>query len=204
MNRTDILKRLDAGPLLSGLRNCHHVGLTSVVLDEREDGSLSRIFFAESYSTMDRVFRPDGHMVIGAHNHDKPIRFTTLFGSPRHLSIYTDYPGVAPRVTWYRYPFESAMNSGEFGLLEPRPFFVTVAIHDLDNTYMDTREIHTVIASPMTAWHCDERPKEPIKKHVWSPRPDLKLDSRGLYLEMTKDQLEWTRKHLIAASSSDK
>jgi hypothetical protein len=199
MKADEVYRRLLGRPLKSGFRNCHHMGLTSVVLDEREDGTLSRIFYAEPNCTMDRIFRPDGHMVIGAHNHDKPIRFTRLFGNPRHVSLFTDYPGVSPRSLWFRYPFESAINSGESGLLDPRAFQVEVSIHDLDNTYMDTRQVHTVLTSPMSAWHCDEFPKEDVKKHVWSPLPGLKLDSRGLYVAMAEAELEQTRQALISA-----
>lgn len=200
MTKLEILARLRSAPLLSGVFNCHNIGLTSVVLDERKDGSLSRIFFATETCTLDRIFKPDGHMTVGAHNHDKGIKFTTLFGNPRHVSLYVNYSFDFPEMRWYRYPFVSALDSGEFGLLSPRSFLVKVTIHDLDNTYMGTDQIHTVTCNPFSAWHCDESSKEDVKKHVWSPRPDLTLDSTNLYIPMSEVELEVTRQLLIQNS----
>ena len=196
MTRADIIDRLASGPLLSGLRNCHHKGLHSVVLDERRDGSLSRIFMATDVCSMDRIFRTDGHMVVGAHNHDKGIKFTLLYGEAWHVTLNTDAIN-SNSDPWYRYEFTSAIDSGSFGLLTPRKLMVSVGITNLDGTYMDVHAIHTVMCQPWTAWHCDEGPKQPVKKHVWSPRPDLVLDPAGLYLSMDEPELETMRQILL-------
>ena len=196
MTRRQVLERLRSAPLKSGLLNCHHVGLHSVVLDERADGSLSRIFFTTNTSRMDRVCLPSGHLVIGAHNHDKPIRFTALYGKAWHLSLDTEaIRSDSP--LWHRYPFASHLETGQFALGDPRAFRVTVRLSDLDGTYLSTKDIHTVVAPPCAAWHCDEGPREDVKKYIWSPRPDLKLDDTGLYQPMGEDLLESARQYVI-------
>lgn len=196
MNRREILDKLNSAPLKSGLRNCHHVGLHSVVMEERPNGSLSRIFFTTDESTMDRPFRPDGHLTVGAHNHDKGVRFTLLAGRAWHLWVDTDrIDAISP--VWFRYPFNSAIDSGKFGIGEQRRLHVSVTVGNLDNTYMSTSQTHTVLATPRTAWHCDEGPKEPKQKYIWSPRGDLELDATGLYQPMSAAELEESRELLL-------
>jgi hypothetical protein len=177
------------GSAVSGLANCHHKGLYSIVLREREGGQLDRVFYASNLHTMDRVFRPDGHFTIGAHNHDKPLEFKVIFGDVYHILLLR---GDRCYVRMYKYPFnKSALETGEFSIGEPEPQLCAIHLLPLDYTKMDTRTLHSVLVpSTSAAWLVTEGPQVETQRYIYSPRPDLKLDNNGLYIPLDQKSIK--------------
>jgi hypothetical protein len=187
MTNEEILYRLRLRQVEGGLLNCHAIGVHSLVLKKRADGSLSRIFMTAHYHPLGRLFGPDGHFVIGAHNHDKPLRFRVLYGDVWNVALQAARSGEQ-RWTLYRYAFGSALDGGEFAVgLACECYGFGLAVHPLDGLAMQTNESHTlIVSSPAAAWLVDEGPAEPVKKYIWSPRRDLTIQRHAnLYRPMT-------------------
>lgn len=188
--RRELVQRLRAFRVESGLINCHHIGLHSVILDHRADGSLLRIFYAAENHTMDKLFLPDGRFVVAAHNHNKRLRFTTLFGEVWNVSLRLPLSWRGFHVSLIQYPFTSGMTTGEFVLGKPRQYQAEIALFPIDGYDMSTRKAHTVLVPSRTAaWLVDEGPEEEVPKSIYSPVP-LTLDITDLYLPMDRLNLE--------------
>ncbi len=182
----EIVARLEARAVLSGLLDCHIRGLHSIVLEERADGSLLRIFYATARANMDRLFSHNGHFQLGAHNHDKELSFKVLHGQVYNVSLDFAADLDQRAMNLFRYPFRSALTSGAFGLGPADGVRMLLSIQPLDSVTMRVTQIHTVlIASSKAVWVVDEGPRDPLaEKFIYSPRPDLTLDSTDLYRPM--------------------
>lgn len=178
------------GDVQSGLLNCHHFGLHSLVLEKRPDGSLLRVFVTTPAHRLDRLFNQEGHFTLGAHNHDKTLDFTVLVGNVCHVSLCG--LAVEPHAAHplYRYRFGSAIEGGSFTLGQPERWSARIQIEPMDGTRMRSVDVHTVlVSSPWAAWAVDEGPCEDVEKAIYSPRPDLSVEKLGnlsqLYQAMT-------------------
>lgn len=192
---SEVKARLTAGEIESGLWNCHHHGLHSIVLETRSDGSLLRIFFTSPEHQMGKVFNSQGHFIIGAHNHDKPCGFAVLYGDIWNVDLSV---GIG-RYPLYRYRFPSGIDGNGFTLGEPRKFFGNIRLEPIDGKYMSTKDIHTVlVATPKAAWVVDERVREPVAKYIYSPKIGLSLDANGLYGPMTASEVKTCADEVLA------
>lgn len=168
-----LIDQLKEGAVESGLFDCHHRGLHSIVLNTRPDGSLVRIFFADHSHKMGKLYDENGHFTLGAHNHDKPIKFTHLYGNV----VNVDFGNSRGAEQLYRYPFVSALETGEFGLGTPEKEHKWVScVRPIDEVEMGTKDVHTVmVLTGEAAWLVDEGPREKVQKYIYSPHKDLSL-----------------------------
>jgi len=197
--RKMIRERLEAGRVESGRHNCHHIGLHSVVVETRGDRSLLRIFYTTPNHGMRWLFQPGDeaypglHFVFGAHNHNKALDFTLLYGNVYNVEVaLKNYPSGHQWHGWI-YPFyQSALLEGGFKLGDPEPVGGSMVWAGINGKHLETSDIHTVVvpwATPGGGWVVDEGPPEDVPKVILSGRPDLRLDPTGMYQEMTPEEL---------------
>jgi len=184
--KKEVIEKLEAG-LKSGLWNCHVPGLHSVILEEKLDGSLVRIFFTDSRHRLNELFTPTGHFTLGAHNHDKELCFTSLYGDVLNVDVVLSR--LAPN-TLYQYDFQSALTTGEFSLGAPKMVGAIILVRPIDGVCMQPESVHTVLVNtPHAAWLVEEGPTVPLQKQIYSPREDLQLSKEGLYQSMSERNL---------------
>lgn len=188
---TSLSSRLYWRNVKSGLFNCHHKGLHSLVLEERPDGSLLRIFYATNEHTMDKLYRDDGHFVIGAHNHDKALAFTTLYGDVQNVEVAIRMTKEKGSWKGYMYPFiTSALLEGGFKIGQPEECSAELIWSPINGKRLATTDVHTVVVPGRSgAWLIEEGPKQDAPKWILSPQRGLALDSEGLYLPMNPQEI---------------
>lgn len=184
----------------SGLHNCHAFGVESLVLRTNRDGSLIRIFHATGTHTLQRLFRDNGHFVVGVHNHNKALRLRRLFGDIWNVELR---PTSTPEASClYRYPFTSALNNPDgFNLGKPVIRRMSITTRRLIDVAMRPHDTHTVLVPASTAaWLVEEGPTVPnFQKYIYSPKSDLSLNSVGLYIPMNPRHLHLTCDAILEA-----
>ncbi len=183
----DQLRRRD---VVGGLKNCHHHGLYSLVLDKQEDGSLRRIFATDWMHSMDKLFTNRGHFTIGPHNHDKALSFTLLYGMAWNVGLTLQPWWQQGDCLLFKYPFVSGLETGNFQLGPPVKAIASMEIQPLDGKRLISSDIHTVLVPVrLAAWLVEEGPVEDVQKFIYSLRDDLKLDITGLYQPMSPQDI---------------
>ncbi len=184
MTKADLILRLKTRECVSGLRNCHHIGLHSLVLQERPDGSLLRIFYTTPNHRMRELYEPGGHFTIGAHNHNKQLHFITLYGNVYNVELAVKMSEDNGQWKGYRYPFhQSALLEGGFSLGEPEAVSGELIWAPIHQKSLETSDVHTVVVhGDHGAWLVNEGPPQDTPKSIFSPRSDLNLCADGLYL----------------------
>lgn len=168
---------------ISGLQNCHLLGLYSLVLEDRVSDSVGmrRVFYAGRDCEMGLWEGND--FTLKPHNHRQDIRLTKLFGNVANLTL--DF-GRDDLLLW-RYRFTSALLTGEFSVEREEDQYCGLHSPNLLDKPLDLRwsDVHTVVAAPYSAWMVEEFAKAPAGiERCYSRSANLTLNSFGLYLPM--------------------
>ncbi len=205
MDRKELMRRLRATSVESGLLNCHHKGAHSLIVDTRPDGSLTRIFFTTPEHGLNWLYDKSGHMVLGAHNHDKALSFTTLYGSVYNVEFAVQMTVEKGGWKGFMYEFKSsALLTGGFSLGDPQPCSATVIWSPIDGKRLETSDIHTVVVPLRSAaWLVEEGPKQDVQKWILSPRNDLTLDATDLYQPMNDRDIGAACNRILSGMESE-
>lgn len=178
------------GRFISGFLNCHLPELHSYVIRERVSDCSGMIrIFHNTGSSMSSLVKEDGDYRVAPHNHQQDIRLFMLSGSVVNVNfeVHNYAPG---RRSTFEYWFGSALKSGEF----------SIHFHDMAEMFIDdistipesgivlnSKQVHTVVAAPGSAWLVAEGQIAPAKQRsvCYSKKPNLKLNSAGLYIPMS-------------------
>lgn len=193
--------------IISGLANCHVLGLYSYVLKPRESDTdgMWRIFFApKSCESLNGLWKEDGSdFRLLPHNHRQDISLHGLFGSAVNVSIRKMFSGLPGRGILHRYGFGSALLDGSFSLhpcgsiwlpdLNDRSVICASGVH------LHWSDTHTVIADSASAWLVIEGAIAPAgsKSFCYSRREDLRLSGDGLYVPIPANELASHTKALL-------
>lgn len=167
-----------------GIRNCHAVGVDSLVLKRWRGGGMLRMFVTRP----GHGWAPDGdRFPLAPHDHRFRITLRHLFGDVRHRLFA---PADDGRV-FHRYRFTSAM--GGTTPMAEREAVVRLAerVEPLaGRVCLDEMAIHTVdVTSEWAAWLVFEGVDRQPKNALFSPDESFTVDASGLYQPMSKDEI---------------
>lgn len=182
--------------LLSGLRNCHAIGVDSVVLHKAPNGDLARAFIAYPGCGIEELpFTERNAPNVAYHNHQHHLlEFYVLRGLLTQHALTLD-PSSA-RQAVYGYKFSSGI-TGQMGAdLYPHKLGCNVKYTNYRKGgyfSMTGFDIHTVSTNGMTIWKVYESNISDLPRHqswAYSDRNDWKPSSEGLYIPMSLAELE--------------
>ena len=174
------------------VRNCHVVGLDSVVLyDWREQGhGMLRYFYAREGNPLSKLCNSEGHFTLGVHNHRYELWLKPFLGVMQNI----EFTLGGDESFLYRYRFESGLSGKMGAVLEEWVSARCETVRHLfpgQVRYMNPEDLHTVGVPKEAAWIVVEghtRPELADSSRIYSPRPDLTLSSEGLYQPMSPDE----------------
>lgn len=194
----------------NSVSNCHVQGLDSLVLfDGRLQGDgMIRVYYARhGEHKLDRLMTEEGHFTVGIHNHRYQIAKIPLNASMYNVRTWvTDHPTGHQL---YEYAFTSSL-AGKSDCptvqLQGLRHMAPVRLDDMpvgSVVVMADEDLHTVQVpvhpeSPGTAWMVIEGPATEIQSLIYSPRPDLSIQSEGLYRPMSAAQAEQALREILS------
>lgn len=194
----------------TSVSNCHVQGLDSLVLfDGRPQGEgMIRVYYARhGQHHLDRLITKEGHFTVGIHNHRYQIAKIPLNAAMYNVRTWvTDHPTGHQL---YEYAFTSSLSgSSDRPAVELRGLrhMAPVRLDEMSvgsAVVMADEDLHTVQVpvhpgSPGTAWMVIEGPATEIQSLIYSPRPDLSIQSEGLYQPMSAAQAEQTLREIFS------
>ena len=196
--RASIEHCLRAGIPDMALRNCHAVGVDSIVLgievdDEGRKLSMTRVFVAHhDRHELDHLWREDGHYIIGVHNHRYPLTIDPVVGELINHEVTLGEPGAA---LLYEFKFQSGITdeldivpTGNYGIADA----YNRSLVPGDSHYMEATDLHTVVVPKvgvLSAWMVTEGPGV-MESFMYSMIPDPVIDPTGMYLPLAKIEAE--------------
>jgi hypothetical protein len=205
---------LDDGDFAKSVANCHTAGVDSVVLydDHEVGGGMVRFYLARhGQHDLANIFSPEGHFVVGIHNHRYDIAKIPL--NDVIVNVRTAVADAPTGVSMFEYVFCSALageGDGGVGPVRIRRQMQPLCLDGLapgDVSLMAARELHTVqvperAGSVGTAWLVVEGPRVCIQSLVYSPRADLVIDTEDLYAPMDADTAAATIELVLALTEN--
>lgn len=176
---------------ISGLFNCHKVGLHSYVIRDRldEENGMVRVFHNQGNALTGLMEGPQ--FSLAPHNHRQDLWLYQVQGTALNVSFSIDRQIHTRDFTEYK--FESKIVDGNLAI---RPIStVDLRVADIrpiseEGIFLSCREVHTVVASPNSAWLVVEKLMAPAKHaSLCYGYHGLKLNSKDLYRQMTPSNL---------------
>lgn len=173
---------------ISGHHNYHVAGIDSYLMREsRGDSHLLRVFHATDMSDIQDVLT-DGDYSVAPHNHSFDLILFKLFGEAGDVRFKQASDGESAD---YEYPLSKDGNSFTF----QTPKLTHLYIHGmsrigLNGIRIPASDIHTVIASPGSAWLSVQVASGDADVFCYSRKPDFKLDTASLYVPMSDEDLQ--------------
>lgn len=209
MTTAQILARIANGQIISGLRNCHKYGLTSIVLRPRlnDREGMVRVFYAEKGHTMGS-FIEGADFTLLPHNHRQAISLELLWGDVFNYKFINNPATKSYGLPTYKYEFSSAIADDQIGvkkLGESRLYLDTITKfpESPDKIVLPGPVIHTVeVRSETAAWIVCEWDINPEPSYCWSFKEHLKLDAHDLYVPLTEPQKTVVGKKIIEQTAN--
>lgn len=196
--RESIAQHLKSGIPDMALRNCHAIGLDSIVLGVELDESgvkqtMTRMFIAHhDRHGLDVLFRADGHYMVGVHNHRYNLTLEPVVGELINYEVMLGKPAAGHL---YEFEFVSGIG-GDLAIVQTGRHGMASSRHRSlcpgDCHYMEASDLHTVIVPKVgrySAWVVVEGP-DVQESCMYSPLPDPFIDSSQLYQPMAKIEAE--------------
>lgn len=145
-----LLKQTNTESLKLSMKDVHHKGLFSLVIDGTEFGSLTRVFIA------DENIKP---FEVQMHSHRYPIKLTVINGSVRHYSAKESKENNCDSVELSKFLYRSPLNGGD-GLKYLDEIKVNIKDYTIPigaSLNMNEEEIHTVSCSKGSIWIVEEQ-----------------------------------------------
>lgn len=198
LNNTALLEyALQVSDFTGSRKNCHVPGLSSVVLFDRraDDGGMLRFFYTTpEENSLSPLFGPDGNFTLGVHNHRYDLMLMPLIGHIVNVEVSTHEQVETGDINLFEYAFSSGVDgvmsatpTRTLGLDRIQP----VDVASGDSRSMDSTALHTVVVPRQdtpVAWLVHEGSPTGTESRIYSMKPDLTLNSDGLYDPMDFDE----------------
>lgn len=190
------LKKAAPDALMRSRKNCHALGLDSIVISVDENtGALTRMFISNPSGELSdgwdyaapnpQTFGPMAlnHFSVGVHEHKYPIRLQQVLGQARHIECAIVSPcdhACDDRGVWMHASMFGAFGESvePIGMRLVRPIENRVIVDE----YLPAEALHTVVADPRgAAWLAVEGAATKDKTICLSNEPLSKWDSSALY-----------------------
>ena len=154
------LKEASSDVVMMSRRDCHQLGLDSVVVDKAHDGRLTRAFFAHPSHSM-HMNGSVHTLSLGVHNHQYNINLTKLYGTAYNIGFSDDnVEGHSDYSKVRKYKYKSQLGGGG-GV---QPIYTTehnlqqVSFEEITNNFIHHIELHTVLVNKgeKAAWIVEE------------------------------------------------
>lgn len=157
------LRALEEAPnevVMMSRKDCHQLGLDSVVVDKASDGRLTRAFFAHPNHSMYLNGDVDT-LSLGVHNHQYNINLTKLYGTSYNIGFSDDnlgYRSKYPRVRKYRYKSQLGGGGGIQPMYSNEHNLQQTSFEEITTNYIHHSELHTVLVhkGEKAAWIVEE------------------------------------------------
>lgn len=172
MDLSEIVKR--------SYKNCHAIGLHSIVFDQKPDGRLRRMFYTDSSHVLwknNNVFSSD--LSIALHSHHRAIEIHVVKGTVYNITALASFPNNEEDGNTVRWKFQSHIktNKGRFDVMG------NYILSDIKNQKLDVgdtcsmkaSDIHTVFVEPglEAAWIITEGDSDPEYNSICYSNYDL-------------------------------
>lgn len=139
-----LLENANDNVLMMSLKNCHVVGVDSIVLNMGDKGALIRIFIAnENHELYNNQLL--GNMSVGFHNHKRDLNLVRIYGT-----VYNVVPTLSPvsEGHYYECDFSSAIHNKDKKWTinkSSKQYIVNTLRMDIINSiYLNHNELHTI------------------------------------------------------------
>lgn len=176
---------------ISGRKNCHLEGLNSYVISERRNSQEGMIRVFHNTGNCLPVLTHDGKFTLAPHNHRQDITLSILKGSAYNVNFRFD--SRAPEKHFWEWEFYSQIVDGEIAAhySNTGDLRVTNIEPILNGLYLPASQIHTVVATPGSAWLvCEGALAKPGSKSLcYSRHGAFKLSLGNLYSVLPEAEL---------------
>lgn len=177
------------------LKNCHTVGLYSIVLDDK-DGRLMRLFLADISHDLYLNQSLSASMSVGFHSHSRDLTLVRLQGKVYNVEAFAYPPNCGLSMTHKcnRFLYESKIKGNEGGFTKAGRVDLTVSLPKLfDTLHLKAKDLHTIYMEQYekAAWLVLEGEEDKTyEAFTYSNRPlnNLKFDS-SLYMPMSYEEV---------------
>lgn len=156
----EALKEAPKEVVMMSRRDCHQLGLDSIVVDKTFDGRLTRAFFAHPHHSMYLNGSVDT-LSLGIHNHQYNIHLTKLYGISYNIGFNDDnLKGCSKYSKVRKYRYKSQLDGGG-GI---HPMYATehnlqhTSFEEITTNYIHHSDLHTVLVhkGEKAAWIVEE------------------------------------------------
>jgi hypothetical protein len=177
----------------NSLRNCHVVGMDSVMFDNTP-GKRVRAYIAQEYNELWRNGMPGEQLSLAIHPHHCDIELDRIYGYPQQV-IPVKHPGGDTYAKWW---YRSEITQGNGGFIREADTFEKFKLERFplksrEPWYMAAKDIHSFYVEQFeeAAWMVREFKEDTsYEPFVWSDADLSAFTTNGLYLPMDVDYLK--------------
>jgi len=209
MRIEQIVAKMATGKLLSGIANCHVVGVNSYVIQERVNSSqgMVRIFHATGGHSLATMFGSDCDFSLLPHNHRQDIELILLYGQVEHF-VFCIKPASSYALPVYEMRFSPVLlgGDGEFRSLGASRISAPLASDMQVGSVVPVpyQTVHGMrVRSKSAAWAVREKAEAP---KGWDPSCYSMLASKtapkdGFYVPLSQPELSRFAMEVVDAVS---
>ena len=179
------LKAASEDVVLMSRKNCHQMGLDSIVIGKGVDGRLTRAFFAHENHSM-HLNSECSTLSLGIHNHQYNITLTKLDGLAFNLGFEDNNSDTPPKPnSTYKYRYTSQLTGagGVSGAPSSNLHNLTqTSFEEITYNHLQYQDLHTVYVhkGEKAAWIVEEGIRMIDETLLYSPHKPTKI-SRAAY-----------------------